>query len=152
MINLKNIPHFLKKFYSIYKNNNVCIYIWNVQWRSMEGLRACVHVYEGHIACITVDLAINTHCPERYRNNWLTCYFLFDFAAFMYSIYPFVIMSSQLPGPYSTMFTTKVIILSLIYRSPVFTPVFFFFDIRKSWNAFSKKDNDSSNRVQSYSV
>jgi hypothetical protein len=53
---------------------------WKVE---MMGLRACVHVYEGHIACITVDLAINTHCPERYRNNWLTCYFLFDFAAFM---------------------------------------------------------------------
>ncbi len=88
------------------------------------GLRACVHVYEGHIACITVDLAINTHCPERYRNNWLTCYFLFDFAAFMY-VY---ILSSSCPANcqgLSTMFTTKVIILSLIYRSPVFTPVFF---------------------------
>lgn len=73
---------------------------WTVE---MMGLRACVHVYEGHIAYITVDLAINTHCPERYRNNWLTCYFflfsLVDFAAFMY-IYPFVIMSSQLPGPF----------------------------------------------------
>lgn len=104
----------------------------------MEGLRACVHVYEGHIACITVDLAINTHCPERYRNNWLTCYFLFDFAAFMY-IYPFVIMSSQLPGPYSTMFTTKVIILSLIYRSPVFTPVFFFSTSASREMLFPKK-------------
>lgn len=102
---------------------------WTVE---MMGLRACVHVYEGHIAYITVDLAINTHCPERYRNNWLTCYFFYSLLSTLLLLCMYI-RSSSCPANcqgLSTKFTTKVIILSLIYRSPVFTPVFFFFFFR----------------------